>query len=267
MKMNEAERGQLQASAARIYEDFFVPALFQEPAQYVANTIRPHSGEAVLDVACGTGILTRELARAGGPQTSCTGLDCNKAMLEIASQLAPGIQWQSGFAEELPFGDDAFGRSYCNFGLMFFDDRTRALREMARVTASGGTVCAATWDSLDHSPGYAAICGLLRRLFGVDVARALEAPFVLGDRNDLQKLFAAAELPELEIDTVEMTARFASLDDWLHTDIRGWTLTNMIDDEQLETLRREAQKNLNRFVAADGTVAFNAPMHVAVANL
>jgi len=83
--------GQVTRSAADIYEEFFVPALFEEWAPRVAKAAALSPGNKVLDVACGTGVLAREAARFVQPGGSVTGLDRNEVMLTVARRVAPGI--------------------------------------------------------------------------------------------------------------------------------------------------------------------------------
>ncbi len=118
--MNETEQGQVSASAAQVYEDFFVPALFQQWASRVADAAKIASGHCVLDVACGTGVVTREIAKRLGENGSVIGLDLNPGMLAVAKEKAPNIEWQQGNAEALPFDSNSFDVVVCQFGLMFF---------------------------------------------------------------------------------------------------------------------------------------------------
>jgi hypothetical protein len=106
---------------------------------------------------------------------------------------------------------------------------------------------------------------LLRRLFGERAAAALDAPFVLGDRQLLRSIFETAGVENAEIRTEVGTARFPSLASWIYTDIRGWTLADMLDDDQFDQLQREAQTALQSFVTVDGTVEFAAPAHIVTA--
>lgn len=260
--MNDATEGQVNRSAAEVYEAFFVPALFREWAPLVAEAAAIAAGARVLDVACGTGVLAGEAARRGA---IATGLDRNQAMLAMARRADPGIEWRQGMAETLPFAADQFDAVVSQFGLMFFENRPRALQEMRRVLRPGGRLAVAVWDALDRSPGYAAMTALLQRLFGDAVADQLRAPFVLGDVEALRSLFAAAGIAGPEIRTLEGTARFPSIESWVHTDVKGWTLADMIDDAQYRTLLKEAQKDLTAYVQRDGTVAFAAPAHIVTA--
>lgn len=89
-------------------------------------------------------------------------------------------------------------------------------------------------------------------------------PYSLGDREILRSLFAEAGTDDLEIRTLAGTARFFSIESWMYTDVKGWTLSDMIDDVQYEELLQATQTELKRFVTSDGTVAFRAPAHVVV---
>ena len=263
--MSESSTGQVIASAAEVYEQFFVPALFAEWAPRVADAARVGDGQAVLDVACGTGVLAREVARRVGQAGSVVGLDLNEGMLAVARRQAPEINWRQGRAEDLSFDTGTFDAVVSQFGLMFFEDRQVAIREMVRVLRPGGRLAVAVWDKTENSPGYAALTGLLQRMFGDAAAEALSAPFVLGDKEVLRAVFAGADLPDAEITTHTGTARFPSLASWMYTEIKGWTLADMVDDEQYQLLLREAERVLRPFVVADGSVAFAMPAHIVTA--
>lgn len=263
--MNEHDRGQVAASAAEIYETFFVPALFGDWPPRVLDATGVQAGDAVLDVACGTGVLAREASRIVGPGGSVVGIDVNEGMLDVARQKAPAVDWRLGPAESLPFPDAAFDRVVSQFGLMFFDDPTRAIAEMDRVLRPGGAIAVAVWDTLEATPGYAVMAGILEELFGPEAARSLQAPYSLGDTQKLASLFSAAGLDGIAVQTVAGKARFASLDDWIYTDIKGWTLAGVIDEEGYERLRRYAPQKLGRFVLSDGSVEFDAPAHIVTA--
>ncbi|MPZ08850.1 MAG: methyltransferase domain-containing protein [Kiloniellaceae bacterium] len=260
--MEAIETGQLSSSAAEVYEEFFVPALFGEWSPRLCEAAKVAAGNDMLDVACGTGSLAREAARRGA---AVIGLDRNAGMLAVARRLAPEIDWREGRAEGLPFDDGRFDAVGSQFGLMFFEDRVKALAEMGRVLRPGGRLTVAVWDSLERTPGYRAMVGLLQRLFGEEIAAGLRAPFVLGEPAELRGLFAAAGLPDPRIDTPVGAARFPSIEDWVRTDVKGWTLADAIDDAQYAELQRAAQDELRDFAAADGSVRFDSPAHIVTA--
>lgn len=260
--MDDAAKGQVNKSAAEVYENFFVPALFQQWTTPVADAARIGPGQHVLDVACGTGTLTREIAARVGVEGWAVGVDINDGMLGVARQKNPKIEWRQSSAESLPFENDSFDAVVCQFALMFFNDRRAAVREMLRVLRPGGRLAVAVWDRMENTPGYAAVTELLRRLFGDEAADAMRAPYNLGDEQRLRSEFVDADLSDFEIITRPGTARFSSIEDWMYTDIRGWTLADMIDEVQFDRLLEAAQRALQEFVGEDGKASFPAPAHI-----
>lgn len=260
--MNEHQAGQVVASAAEIYEQFFVPALFAEWPERLLEAAKVQDGNSVLDVACGTGILTRAAAQHAGETGSATGLDINDGMLAVARQKAPHLEWKIGMAESLPFHHSTFDRVVSQFGLMFFENQVEALLEMSRVLRPGGILGVAVWGRLEETPGYTAVATILAELFGDEIAQSIEMPYSLGDTQLLASLFAQAGMVDVKIQTLMGQARFDSIDAWIYTDIKGWTLADMIDDEQYALLQEVARQRLTQFVLADGSVVFDAPAHI-----
>lgn len=263
--METGKKGQVTQSAAEIYEEFFVPALFGEWAPRLADAAHISSGNRVLDVACGTGVLAREARRRVGANGEVVGLDRNEWMFDVARRAAPEIDWVVGVAEKLPFSDAVFDVVVSQFGLMFFDDKAAGLAEMWRVVRPGGKLAVAVWDSVENVPGYATMIALLERLFGKVEADALRAPYSLGDLDVLRLLVEKSGIPATRIDTIEGTVRFPSIESWVYTDVKGWTLADMIDDTQLAFLQREAKNALSGFQQPDGTIAFSSPAHILTA--
>ncbi len=263
--MEAQDQGQVTASAADIYETFFVPALFGEWAPRIVDAARLAPSDDVLDIACGTGVVAREALKRVGSQGSVTGLDRNADMLAVAARVTPEIAWREGMAEDLPFNDESFDAVLSQFGLMFFDDQVAALKDMRRVLRPDGRLVIAVWDSLERSPGYQAVTALLQRLFGTSIADAMRAPFTLGDTADVHGLFDKAGIKDVTVETVTGTANFPSIDAWVHTDIKGWTLADLIDDEQYALLEAEARKDLAQFADDDGSVSFASPAHLVSA--
>lgn len=263
--MTETHDGQVTRSAAEIYDEFFVPALFDEWADRVADAAMIEPGDRVLDVACGTGVLARAAVRRAEAAGAVVGLDRNEGMLAVAARRAPAIEWRSGRAESLPFEDGSFDVVVSQFGLMFFEDRTAALAEMWRVLRPRGRLAVAVWDGLEHAPGYSAMTELLQRLFGARIADELRAPYMLGSEDVLRPLFAAAGISAFDVRAVAGTARFPSIEAWVRTDVKGWTLADKIDDAQYHTLLAEARTALKPYEQPDGTVAFAHPAKIATA--
>ncbi len=256
------DKGQVVRSAAEVYDEFFVPALFAEWPEPIIQAARIQPGQQVLDVACGTGVLTHAVAEQVGTTGNVIGLDINEGMLAVAAQKAPDIEWRPGPAEALPFPDNHFDAVVSQFGLMFFEDQPAALREMLRVLRPGGHMAVAVWGLLSETPGYLAMVELLQRLFGDEAANGIRAPYNLGAVDNLRALLNAAGINDAQITTRIGTARFPSIDDWVYTDIKGWVLADMLDDAQFDVLLQAARQHLQAYVTADGSVAFAAPGHI-----
>ena len=253
-----------QIAGANAYEQLHVPALFGEWAEPLLDAARVAPGQRVLDVACGTGVLARAASARVGDPGSVAGVDPDPGMLAVAERLAPGVAFRPGTAEALPFPDASFDVVASQFGMMFFADREGAVREMLRVLRSGGRLAVAVWDSLDNSAAYAAEVELLERMAGSEAADALRAPFVLGDRDELSRVFERAGADAVAVTTRTGTARFPSVHAMVAADLRGWlpVMGVRLPEQKIQAILAEAEKALERFVLPDGTVVFDAPGHI-----
>jgi ubiquinone/menaquinone biosynthesis C-methylase UbiE len=262
--MTDANVQDLEDTAAA-YDKLLVPAILREWTQPVAEAAEIGPGQRVLDVACGTGILTRAAAARVGSRGSVVGLDINPAMLAVAARIPSAIEWRQGEAESLPFEDRSFDAAISQFGLMFFRDREAALREMARVVVAGGRVGVAVFDRLDNIPAYRTMAGVFEEVVGKETADALRSPFALGDPQQLAALFAAAGMPAAKITTRKGTGRFASVRDMVLADVEGWFPFARIElnEAAIEAVIAQARAALQPFLTAGGAVEFHVSAHIA----
>jgi len=253
-----------QISAATAYETLHVPAIFAEWAEPVLNDARVGTGQNVLDVACGTGVLARAAFQRVGVAGTVAGLDPSPGMLAVAEEIKADVNWKRGTAESLPFAEASFDAVVSQFGLMFFADRAQAIREMIRVLVPSGRVAVAVWDSLENSPAYSLEVDLLQRLVGQPAADALRAPFVMGERAELAALFERSGIDSVEIATRTGTARFPSIRTMVEADLRGWLPVMGVEltEDQIERVLREAEGVLAGFVESSGQVVFDSPAHI-----
>jgi ubiquinone/menaquinone biosynthesis C-methylase UbiE len=260
-----SDAGQLTSTAAEVYDEFFLPALFAAWAPRVVEAADLQPGMRVVDVACGTGVLALEAAKATAPGGTVVGVDLNAGMLAVARRKAPELQWEQAPAEALPFESETFDAALSQFGLMFFAEQRAAISEMWRVLRPGGRLAVAVWDALDNTPGYSAVTALLARLFGQDVASLLKTPYALGDSDALCALFEVSGVLGARVRRLHGEAKFPSIRSWMHTDVRGWTLADKLDDSQFEHLVSEAEGALGHLASADGSVRFAHDALIATA--
>jgi SAM-dependent methyltransferase len=156
--MKEAN-AKFAGSIPEVYHENLGPLLFEPFARDLAArvTLPPSGsdGSAILELAAGTGILSRRLRETLPPDASLTVTDLNEPMLDVARKLvgdAPGVTWQQADASALPFPDRSFDAVISQFGIMFFPDKEGAAREVRRVLRPGGRFWFNVWRSLEDNP-------------------------------------------------------------------------------------------------------------------
>ena len=201
-------------TGAAVYERHLVPAMFAPWAPKLVDLAEVMPGERILDLACGTGVVTRVAAERVGPVGQVVGLDLSPAMLAVARSLpltgGAAVAWVKASALALPLPGAAFDVVLCQHGLQQFPDRPGALAEMRRVLVPGGRLAAAVWSRIDDNPGMAALVAALERHVGPAAADNRRVPFALGDAAELTGLLVAAGFSGVRVQTLTETARFPS---------------------------------------------------------
>jgi SAM-dependent methyltransferase len=155
MEVNDRQESDLlfTGSIPELYERFLVPLIFQPYADDLGDRVGEIGPATVLEVAAGTGVVTRAIAARLGTAAAITSTDLNQPMLDYAASIGPGdsVTWQQADALNLPFDEGSFDAVVCQFGAMFFPDRARAYAESCRVLRSGGTLLFNVWDDIDHN--------------------------------------------------------------------------------------------------------------------
>jgi ubiquinone/menaquinone biosynthesis C-methylase UbiE len=163
---------QITGTHAEIYEQHMVPAIFVRwaPDLVEAAGIRPV--DRTLDVACGTGVVTRLLAERVGPAGTVVGLDINPEMLTVARVAAPqpNIEWVEGSAVRMALPDATFDQVLCEQELQFVLDKPAAIAEMRRVLKPGGRLALSCWCAVEHMLGYLALEQALANRIGPEQA-------------------------------------------------------------------------------------------------
>jgi SAM-dependent methyltransferase len=259
------ETFQITAEQAEMYEATFVPAIFADWAPPLVEAAGIQPGQAVLDVACGTGIVARTAAAWVRPTGRVVGLDLNEAMLGVARRVRPDIEWHQGDAVSLPFPDGSFDVTLCQSALMFLPDPVRALSEMRRVTRSPGIVAVQVYDRLDSQPGYRPFIEVAALHAGAEATSLLGAYWVHGDLDALARLFEAAGLHIADTRTRMGIVRFGSIDEFVRTEIYSTPLAGRISEATFQQILDGARLALAPFGTPDGRVEIPIQGHIVTA--
>ena len=162
-------------SIPALYESNLVPLLFEPYAIDTAKRLRSLSNGRVLEIACGTGVVTRQMASTLPESVSITASDLNQAMLDRAASVGTSrpVEWRQADAMQLPFDAGTFDAVVCQFGVMFLPDKARAFAEARRVLRPGGTFLFNVWDRIEDNEVAAEVTAALQPLFPVDPPRFL----------------------------------------------------------------------------------------------
>ena len=164
------------SSVAKFYDEYFVPLIFEPYAEDIARRLATRKITRVLEIAAGTGVVTRRLASLLPEDVSIFATDLNQPMLDLAAELgtARPVVWRQADAMQLPFEDGSFDAVVCQFGAMFFPDKSKAYSEARRVLRSGGVLLFNVWDRIEENEFADVITAELESIFPDDPPRFLE---------------------------------------------------------------------------------------------
>lgn len=184
------------------YDRWLEPILFHPFAVELAARAAASRPARVLELAAGTGALTKELL-ASLPGASVTATDLNAAMVQLGAERAPGAAWRQADALDLPFGDGEFDLVACQFGVMFFPDRIEGFREARRVLCPQGRLLFNTWDRVEANGFAHALVAVLERVFPDDPPTFVAAvPHGYADLELVEAEVSAAGLQVVSAETV-----------------------------------------------------------------
>ena len=243
-------------AAAELFERYLVPSITAKWAEDLLDRAKPREGEAILDVACGTGIVARLAAKRMG-RGQVTGLDLNTEMLAVARS-APTegevIIWVEGSALDLPFAGDSFDVVLCQQGLQFFPDQPRALRELHRVLREGGRAALSVYSPIERTPGANAFVLALDDVVGRDASRIKRGEHSFTDPTQLEILLRESGFDSVDVQTVEQTIVFPSVLDYVRFQLLATPMTVLLKD-RTETERQAIISSIASKTTALSTLA------------
>jgi SAM-dependent methyltransferase len=245
------QNAQFTGSIPAAYDALLGPMLFAPYAADLAARLRVPRAAAVLEVACGTGILTNQLRRALPAPATLTATDLNEPMLAHARARVPdaGITWQPADAQDLPFPDSAFDAVVCQFGMMFVPDKARAFGEVRRVLRPQGQFAFNVWSDLAENPVGRIARETIARYFTGDPPTFYEVPFSLHD---------ASYFEVVSCERVELEARSATAQDAA----RGLVMGNPILRDVVERASAGPEEIVQAVAAALSAAGGAAPLRL-----
>ncbi len=261
---------QLGGNAPLAYDTHIVNIFLQDYSRRLIETAAIKRGSRVLDVACGTGVVTRVAADRAGAEGYVVGLDFNAGMLSRAralSEKTPKIDWREGTVTDMPFSEGSFDAVLCQHGLQFFPDKAAALAEMHRVLTPSGRLVVSVWRALDFCPWQRAIGDAVERHVGLDAAKQIRSAFSLGNADMLREMIESAEFRDVEIKVEPETIRHSSLEEYVPGYLSATPVAGAVANLNAEAQREIAasvRDALAEYVVDHG-VAAPIQTHVAIA--
>jgi ubiquinone/menaquinone biosynthesis C-methylase UbiE len=220
-------------SIPKIYDAYLVPLIFDPYAADLAQRLAARRVDRVLEIAAGTGVVTRVLAAALPERVSIVATDLNQAMLDHAAAVGTrrAVEWRQADAMQLPFAEQSFDCVVCQFGVMFFPDKPKAFAEMRRVLKRGGLLIFNVWDRIAENEFADSVTSALEAVFPKDPPRFMaRVPHGYHDRRAVERDLAAGGFAVApRIDTVTARSRAASARDVAIAYCQGTPLRNEIE--------------------------------------
>ena len=186
------------------YEKYLGPFLFEPYALDLVSRLQDKKYNDILEIACGTGRVTKHLASSVKHNT-LTATDLNPDMISIAKEKVSdtSIKWMPADAMELPFADNSFDLIVIQFGVMFFPDKQKGINEAYRVLKSGGKLIFNTWDRTENVPAIYEGRNVIESYFEGDPPKFYSVPFSMYDEKELRELPTNAGFKEVEVSLIK----------------------------------------------------------------
>ncbi|HSP45500.1 MAG TPA: methyltransferase domain-containing protein [Chthoniobacterales bacterium] len=201
----ENENARFAGTIPAAYDRYLGPILFQPYAVEMAGRLDVPANGSVLEVACGTGILTRILRDHLPGSTRLVATDLNEPMMRNAAQKFSGgdaVEWQQADASNLPFGDQSFDAVVCQFGIMFVQDKPLCAREARRVLKPGGVFLFNVWDSMEHNHLGRIAHETITSFFEKDPPAFYQVPFGYHDQGEIKRLLEDAGFRDVRMEVI-----------------------------------------------------------------
>lgn len=241
MSSKSADSG-FVGTVPEFYEKYLVPLIFEPYAHDLASRVHSSNAREVLEVACGTGVLSRAMTSSLEPFVQITATDLNEPMLDHAASVGTTreVLWRQADVMDLPFEDDSFNAVVCQFGVMFFPDRPKAFAEIRRVLRPGGVFLFNTWDRIETNEFAYVVTEAAASVFPNDPPQFLSrTPHGYFDHVEIRRELSDGGFDDdVEIDVLEARSVAGSADVPAIAYCHGTPLRNEIESRDPSALAR-----------------------------
>ena len=261
------KNAQFAGSIPAAYDKYLGPLFFEPYAEDLAARLHAPENSSVLEVACGTGILTRILRERLPRSVALTATDLNEPMMRHAAGKFTGdeaIVWKQADACSLPFPDEAFDAVICQFGVMFVPDKALCAREARRVLKPGGTFLFNVWDSLAENPLGKIPHETIARYFEKDPPAFYQVPFGYYDQAEIKRVVEGAGFRDVRIEVVSKNSGNTRVEDAAAGLVQGTPVSGAIAERDPSLIPIITQAVARALEKQFGGPSFRAPMRAIV---
>lgn len=261
------KHAQFSGSIPAAYDRYLGPLLFQPYAEDLAARLQVEENASVLELACGTGILTRVLRTHLPSTVKLIATDLNEPMFRHAADKfgeGEAVQWLQADACSLPFADRMFDAVVCQFGIMFVPDKALAAREARRVLKPGGLFLFNVWDALEHNDVGRIAQETITSYFDKDPPTFYQVPFGYHDQDEIKRVLESAGFRDVRIEVVSKMAEVTSAQDVATGLVQGNPVSSAITERDPSLLPVITNAVADAITRRFGETNIRAPMRAIV---
>lgn len=244
------------SAVAPHYDKYQGPIFFEPYAIEISKRIDPTSVKTALEIACGTGRVTRHLRKTLSPAAKLIATDISPDMLAVAKDILgdENIEWQTVDAQQLPFDDNSIDLIVCAFGYMFLPDKVKGFKEAYRVLRPGGKLLFTTWDKLELNGASYIQRTVVAKYLANDVPPTYMLAFSMNNEEELRGWLQQAGFSEVGFESVEQIASGETAKGVTEGLTMGGSFCNMImerNPDWMPLIKAEIEKQLSEKFGAE----------------
>lgn len=263
-----AETTKFAGSIPDFYDRCLAPTFMEPFARDLAARSRAPAGGRVLELACGTGRLTRHLVGVLPTGATLDATDLNEAMTMVARERVPAsnVRWSTADASSMPFDPGTFDEAFCQLGVMFFPDKAAAAREVRRVLKPGGSYWLNTWCAMEENPVSRAGAEAVARFLGGTVPQVYRVVFGYSAPERVAADLRAGGFSAVDVEKVELEGVSASAEEVAKGLVQGTPMANELRERGLATPDEVTAAVADAIAREFGAAPVRAPMRALVAH-